>query len=232
MHVLLIPPWFYGFDSVMYLVSAVVGLLISLNLYRLHSIIKKKSHYFMHVGFMLLSVGLLLAFIVSLFSYIQLRFCHTVCQLGLLDVTFGIEDFGFFLYFVLSIIGYSLLALAYFPEKNRIPVYILMLGLLLSAIVVFVGTPRPEILLWYTYNQYFHLLSLLILSFVLFRVFINSLNSKTSDSFLVTAGFFGIAAFHVFQFFAYLSPWTYVFAHIFLIAGYLSFLSMLIKVKR
>jgi hypothetical protein len=226
----LIPVWFYGFDSAMYLISALIGFLISFNSYKLYSITRKKSHFYLHLGFMFLSLGLLLLCLVSAFSYLTLKSCHINCELSLLDVAFGIEDFGYLLYFILSIIGYSLLAMVYTSEKSRIPSFILIFILLFSLMLVLIGI-QYQPLVWYTYHQYFHLLSFLIIGYILFRVLVNLSKSKDINPFLVVLGFIGIITFHILHFFSYFTPWMYVFAHISLIIGYLSLLAMLIRVR-
>lgn len=229
---LLIPPWFYGLDSAMYLISALIGFLISFNSYKLYSITRKKRHLYLHLGFMLLSLGLLLLSLVSGFSYFTLRFCRINCQLGLFDVSFGVEDFGYFMYFGLSVIGYTLLASTHLHEKSKAPTYILTFILLFSALLTFTGIPPSELLMWYAYHQYFHLLSFLIVGYILFRVFINFSESRDRNSLLVVLGFTGIIVFHILHFFSYFTPWMYVFAHISLIVGYVSLLAMLIRVRR
>lgn len=228
---LLIPVWFYGFDSAMYLISALIGFLISFNSHKLYYITRKKSHFYLHFGFMFLSLGLLILSLVSTFSYLTLKFCRINCELSLFDVVFGVEDFGYLLYFGLSIIGYTLLTLTHLPKKSKIPSSIFIFILLFSAILVFKGVPESELLMWYTHHLYFHLLSILIVGVVLFKVFINFLTSKDLNPFLVTLGFSGIIIFHISHFFSYFTPWMYVFAHISLIVGYSSLLAMLIRVR-
>lgn len=228
---LLIPAWFYGFDSAMYLISAIIGFFISFNSYKLYSITRKKPHFYLHLGFMLLSLGLLLLSLVSAFSYLTLEFCRISCELNLFDVSFGGEDFGYLMYFGLSIIGYTLLASTHLPERSKIPSFILIFILLFSILLIFTGIPESELLIWYAYHQYFHLLSFLIVGYVLFRVFINFSESKDLNSLLVVLGFTGIITFHILHFFSYFTPWMYVFAHVSLIVGYLALLLMLIRVK-
>lgn len=228
---LLIPTWFYGFDSVMYLISSVMGFLISFYSHKLYCMTGKKSHYYLHLGFSLLSLGLLLVSIVSAFSYTAIRLCTSGCELSLFDLTFGVEDFGYFLYFGLSILGYILLALSYLQDKSRVPIFILGFILIFSILLVAFGTPRSELLLWYTYDQYFNLLSIALVGYILFRVLINCSKSRSTNSFLVFLAFSGVFAFHALQFFAYFNPLAYVFAHVLLIFGYSSLLAMLIKVR-
>lgn len=226
-----IPPWFYGFDSLMYLISALIGFFISYNSYKLYSITRNKSHFYLHFGFILLSLGLFMVSLVSAFSYISFKACSTNCELGLFDLTVGIEDFGYILYFGLSIVGYSLLMLAYTFEKIKIPKYILTFVLLFSALLIIAAVPSSQLLIYDTYDQYFHLLSFLIVGYILFEILIHFSESKNITSLLVVLGFSGIFVFHILQFFAYFTYWLYVFAHISLIVGYLSLLAMLIKVK-
>jgi hypothetical protein len=228
---LLIPPWFYGFDSAMYFVSAMIGFLISYNAYRLYSITNKKQHFYLHIGFLLLSLGLLVATTANEYSYLNLEFCHTNCELGLFDLNFGIEDIGYFLYFGLSIVGYTLLASAYFSDKTKMPIIVLLALFAFTAILISGGIPRNELLVWYVYHQYFNMLAFLIVGYIFFRVSANFSESKNTNSLLVAAGYFGILFFHILHFFSYFDPTTYALAHLFLIGGYLSLLAMLLRVR-
>jgi len=232
MHLLLIPIWFYGFDTLMYFVSAIVGFFISSKSYKLYSVTRKKPHLYLHLGFMLLSLGLFLSGFVSTYSYVMYKSCIRNCSLSLFDTIFGVEDFGLFLYFGLSILGYSILALAHLPEKTKISSFVLLFILAFSVVMMLVSAPRSELLMWYTYHQYFNLLSVLIVGYILFKVLINFSESRNLVSFLVVLGFSGIFVFHTLHFFSFFNPWMYVFAHLFLITGYLSLLAMLIKVRR
>lgn len=231
MHILLIPLWFYGFDTVMYFISSIVGFFISSNSYKLYSITRKKSHLYLYLGFMLLSLGLFLSGFVSTYSYVMYKSCVRNCSLSLFDTVFGIEDFGLLLYFGLSILGYSILALAHLPKKTKISSLVLLSILAFSGILIFASVPISELLMWYTYHQYFNLLSILIVGYILFKVLVNFSESRNLYSFLVVLGFSGIFVFHILHFFSFFNPWAYVSAHLFLIVGYLSLLAMLIKVR-
>jgi hypothetical protein len=232
---LIIPVWFYGLDSVMYLVSSLIGLLITFYAHKIFQMTKKHNHYFLYAGFLFLSVALLVLSLASGFSYSAFRACGQTlaCQLSLFDSVFGMDDFGYLVYFGLSLIGYSMLASAYTDEGNKKkgPNYFFAIVLAFSAIMVLYGIVGSEGLMWYAYHQYFHLVAFLISIFILASCIASSSYKKNLNCALVVIGFSGISAYHLLHFLSYFSAWTYVLAHLSLLTGYLALLAMIMRVK-
>jgi hypothetical protein len=227
---ILIPPWFYGFDSVMYLISALVGLLLSYYFYKIHSISSEKRHSYLYFGFLLLSFGLLSLSITGMFSYLTLNNCVASCSLGLLDNAFSLEDFSYLLYFALSISAYALFMLAYLPKKFSIPKLPMIFFLLyfLSLLILLPVTGG----IWYEYHEFFHLTAFLMVSFISFRNMINYKGRRDTNSLLVFIAFIFLSMFHLFHIFSFVSAWMYVFAHIFMLISFTSLLFMVARVKK
>lgn len=116
---IIIPIWFYGFDALMYLISSMIGFLISFYFHKIYSLSSEKRHMYLYLGFLLLSFGLLNLSITDMISYTTFWQCLRPCTLGILDQVFDIIDFSYFLYFGLSILAYTLFMLAYIPKNSR-----------------------------------------------------------------------------------------------------------------
>ncbi len=227
----LIPNWFYGFDSIMYLISSLIGFLLSFYFHKLYSLSSEKRHMYLYYGFLFLSFGLLSLSITNMFSYLTFSDCPTSCLLGLLDRTFSLEDFSYLLYFGLSISAYALFMSAYLPKKFKIPKLPLII-FLTYFLVVLISLPAAEgNRVWYTYHEFFHLTAFIMVVFVLFRNIINFSEKKNINSFLVVAAFIFLSLFHLLHIFSIISYWMYVFAHISILISFLSLLFMLVRVK-
>ena len=219
----LIPVRFYGLDSIMYVVSAIIGFFVSYYAYRLYDITSKKSHFYFFMSFTVLSMSLLIVGITSGFAYLNYFVYHQTPPL--LDALASVDDFGYWIYYIASFAAYCLLAYTYLPERVKFPIMIPF---------------------WYSAFPYFNVLSLFLVSYVAFRSFVNFITKKTLNSWLVTLAFVGIGLYHFFLLFTsfgnivYLTPtfsfiagkFLYILAHLSLMGGFLSLLVMLVRVNR
>ncbi len=230
MHIL-IPVWFYGFDSVMYIISSLIGFLLSFYFYKIHSLSSEKRHMNLYLGFLVLSLGLFSLSITYVFSYMIFKSCPDSCTLGLIDNAFSLEDFSYFVYFGLSISAYALFIFAYKPKDfqfSRIFTFLFIGYLILTLILL---PTKQSQRLWYSYHEYFHLTALLMMIFVSFRNIVNYIEKKSLNSLLVAASFSFISLFHLLHLFSFISGWIYVFAHISILIGFTSLLFMVLRVK-
>src|SRR3989338_7277407 len=99
---IIIPVWFYGFDSAMYFISSIVGFLLSFYFYKIYSFSSDKKHSYLYLGFLFLSIWLLSLSITDMYSYIAFSNCRASCVLGIIDNVFSLEDFAYLVYFGLS----------------------------------------------------------------------------------------------------------------------------------
>jgi len=206
---LLIPAWFYGFDSAMYLVSAIIGFLVSFYAFRLFELTQKKFHFYLYLGFTVLSMGLLTIAITS--GYVYLDYFRTGQYIGS-DPYSSVDDFGYWIYYAASLVGYALLTMIYLPEKAK------FLPLLIPV--------------WTKGFPYFQILSFFLLSYITFRSVINFVKKKNLNTFLVFLAFGGIALYHLLLFFTFFGKIIYVVAHFSLLAGFVSLLIMLLRVRK
>jgi len=205
---ILIPTRFYGFDSIMYLASAIIGFLISYYAFKLFKITSKKHHFYLYIGFTVLSIGFLTLALTT--GYVYLGY-FTYKQFTAFDTVSYVDDFGYWIYYLSSFTAYVLFVLMYLAEDLGVPILI------------------PP---WYKGFPYFHITSFFLLSYVVFRNATNYAIKRNKNSFLVTLGFALIAGYHFLLFFTSFSKIMYVLAHLSLLAGFISLLAMLVRVTR
>jgi len=234
MHIIIpiIPIWFYGFDSLMYLIVSAIGFLLSFNFYRIYKLSLEEKHIYLYFGFMLLSVGFLILSIINTFSYLSFIKCRPLCSLGLLDEIFSIEDFSYFMFFGLSLISYIMFLFVYGTRDFKISKILILAFVAYLLIIISLEILENTHKLWYSYHEYFHLISLVMMIFISFKIFINYYNNRDINSFLVLFSFIFILLFHLFLLFSFMNEWIYVFAHISLLIGFSLLLIMILKVKK
>lgn len=231
----LIPSWFYVFDSVMYFISSAVGLLLSFYFHRMYLISSEKKHLYVHFGFLLLSIGLIVMSITSLFSFAARNACgpsDNACASGLLGNLSSLEDFSYLIYFGFSIFAYLLFILVYAEEylkSSKVFVVIFLSYLILLILFLPIKAGHG---LWYSYNEYFHLTSFIMLLFVSFRSFLNYTELKRFNALLVAVSFSLISISHLFYLFSFVSGWMYVLGHISTLLGFAGFFILIMKVMK
>lgn len=205
----LIPGWFFGLDSGFYILAAIIGFMVSFLAYKAYTYTKVRNHFYLYLSFASLSMGFLLLGITNIYAYYGIK-------TGTLDMFEGyssFRDFALWIYYACSLIGYSILAYMYIPKKFKqsFPLFLPM---------------------WYKGFPYFHITSFFIMMYVTFHGFVNYFMKKSINAFLVASSFGLITLFHLFMFFSSYSEWFYVAAHFSLLLGFLSLLTMLIRINR
>jgi len=233
--VAIIPSWFYAIDSVMYFISSAVGLMLSFYFHRMHMISSEKKHLYVHFGFLLLSIGLIVMSITSLFNFATHNICgpsDKTCASGLLGNLFSLEDFSYLVYFGFSIFAYLLFILVYAEEYLRSSK--VLVGIFLSyLILLIIFLPiKDGHGLWYSYNEYFHLTSFIMLLFVSFRSFLNYTELKRFNALLVAVSFSFLSISHIFYLFSFVSEWMYVLGHVLTLLGFMGFFMLIMKVMK
>jgi len=213
---IIIPQWFYGIDSIVSVVSALVGFAVSFNFFKLQRISKSKNHLYLHYGFALLSMSLLLMGVVSGFSYLRHLYpTQTETNvLGLFDEQVSIEDVGMWIYYISSILAYLTFLVAYKPRFEKDDFSMLLLPV------------------WQIGYKSFHMFSLFVLAYVVFRAGMNYTMNKNKTSGLVLFAFTCMWLYHLMLFMTSFSGLTYVIAHLLLITGFSAFWLMLRSVQK
>jgi len=99
----------------------------------------------------------------------------------------------------------------YLPEKLKFPIFLPFWN---------IGFP------------YFQVLSLFLISYVIFKSAANYVLNRNTNAFLVMLAFMLMGAYHLLSLFTSLNAIIYVFAQISLLSGFVSLLIMLIRVNK
>lgn len=208
-----IPLVFFGVDSAIYLVAAVIGFFVAYYAYRTYDLTRHRQHFYLTAGFMVLSLGFATLALSSLFGYLSLS--QLAAGGTIFDNVFDVHDFGYWLYYLASIVAYLCFVLMYLPEKARIPTLALL--------------PLP---LWFEAYPFFHILSFLLMAYVGMRTVMNWLMHRSSRSFLVAFSFSCFAVFHALLLLSALRGLIYVLAHGFLFLGTIGLLLVLMQLRK
>ena len=209
-----IPLVFFGVDSAIYLVAALIGFFVAYYAYRTYDLTRQRQHFYLTAGFIILSLGFLTLALSSLFGYLSLSAAAAGTGATIFDNVFDAHDFGYWIYYVLSVVAYLCFAVMYLPGKAKIP----------GALVV--------VPLWFEAYPFFHLLSFVLIAFVVMRTAINFLLRKSTRSFLVAFAFGCFAIFHALLLLSALRGLIYVLAHGFLFLGTIALLLVLMQLRR
>jgi hypothetical protein len=221
---ILIPLWYYEFGSVIYLIATFVGLLLSYYSFKLYELGSKKKQMLFHFGFIFITAGLFAMALGNIYGYVNFVSCQPVCQINPSDLTYSIIRFGNYGYYLATLIGYALIALSYMGSARK-----------LLPVVVTVGVSNSTFVLYPFVNAYFqlfHLLSVLIVSYIGLKTIHNYNASKSKYSFYVMLGFIFIGVFHFLMLLIPFSEILYALAHFSMLLGFGSLLYMLIQVNR
>lgn len=206
----MIPLSFYGIVSGIYTSSAIICFLVSYFAFRGFDKTSKKNLLLLFLGFLVLGLGFLALSVPSFYVYFVLQaYRRPSVSINLVNYT------GFLVYYLLSFIAYLLFALMYLSDEDDKK----------KLWVIFVP-------LWYADSVKFHVVSLILLAFILVQTILNSIKRRNLNSYLVTFSFFSLSVFHLLMLLTTFTVKTYIIGNLFLIAGFLSLLCMLIRVNR
>lgn len=107
------PRWFLPYDAIFQLITAFVALAVAMYALRGHQWVKEKTLYALFLAFLLLSIGLFVNGITLTYTYLMgISFTAPSDPLS-------IADLGFWAYYAMSILAYSLLIFAYVSRLRR-----------------------------------------------------------------------------------------------------------------
>jgi len=203
----LVPVWFYLFSAIAYGISALISLFIAYFSFKSYKSTDKKFYLLLFASFMILTASYCILTFTSIYTYFYQDFFR-----GFLGLNF-VNYNGINLYYAATLIAYALLDVLYIPKKakNRLHVFLVPL--------------------WYLNLSSFHILSVILLSFVVFKNALNFVKIKTLNSFLVLLCFSMIILFHLSMLLLPFDMTYYLLAHVLLAAGFASLLVMLIRVN-
>lgn len=199
-----VPEWFYLFSGLVYLLTFAISIFVSYFSFKLYRITSSKSHALLSVSFLLIAIAFAVITITSTFTYEQSE--------SLNQSIFNLNTSAYNIYYFLTLAAYLFLVMINLPKKD-------------DRLYMFVP-------LWFISSSQFHLVALMFLIYISARTVFNFFKVKTEDAFLVMLAFLMITLFHVFLLLMPFGVELYLVAHVFLIAGFLSLLTMLIRVTR
>jgi len=211
------PIWFFGYDSILDLISFLITILIGFYSYRIYKLTGKKSYFFLYLAFLLLSIALVVKSFANLSLYFDL-----LHKIGVKDTRlFGYQmaALGLFGYVLLTLLGYIILIALTLKLKGKRIISLLFFLVILT------------ILLAKNSFMFFHLISFaLLLLYVTPYFYDNYSKVKNIKALLVFLCFFFLSFGHLFLSLVFYSNQFYVLGIILQLAGFLMLLVNLILV--
>jgi len=214
----LIPNWFFGFDIAMELLFAIITFLVSVFAFKINSVTKERKIKLFGIGFLLISL--------SYFVWAGLNYWFVgLAQDGFREISINqaaiIGLISLYAYITLFTIG--LVTLVYVSCNNPGGrTYYIMVGLSLLVI----ASSLYKLIS-------FRILSIFLISFILYRYFEDYLKNKNKKTLLISLAFALLVLSNIDFLFLSVYYEAYVIGHILELAAYLLILVNLIKsVKR
>jgi len=204
---LLVPVWFYSYSSVVYAVTALVSFLISYFSFRLYKMSLLNMNLMMMLTFVFMGVAFSVLAATSYYTYMSSN------SFKLYENLYGVVKYGFMGYYTLSLVAYILLTVMYLPRKFREKLFVAYMPL------------------WYLDFTAFHIISAVLVGYIVIMNLVNFMKKRKIDSLLVLLAFVMIELSHVMMMLTQFDAVLYLVAHAFLAVGFASLLAMLIRVN-
>jgi len=197
-------------NIIVYLFSALVAFFISFFSYKTFKMTKENKYAYFSLGFILLSLGLILHSIgnMSIYLGIQQCFMKDICTLS--QQTFFLAHL---LHVILTFFAYTILILIYFRVKEKVFVSFAFVQAFLLALL--------------TYSSYlFNVVGFIFTAFIIYGAYRNCKANKSKNTKLALIAFSLIGLSHLLSLLGNAIP-----AYVTLFLGYLAFLFIFIKPK-
>ncbi|PIZ50747.1 hypothetical protein COY27_06045 [Candidatus Woesearchaeota archaeon CG_4_10_14_0_2_um_filter_33_13] len=218
------PPWFYGIDIVIDVVSVVVLFLIAYYTRQYYKLNRKNKNYLLFSGGALLLMISFLFKITTNFVIYNVEW-HTK-QIGFITIAYQtIEQIAIFsiwgtlLFRFLTLLGFYLLFLVYYKNQGSpLPLFTIYFLILIT---------------YFTSSAHyiFHLTTLLFILSILYKLRINSKNNKEISAKVIYKAFMIIALSQLIFIFLLITRQFYVLAELIQLLGYGLLLTGFIMVK-
>jgi len=220
------PRWFVGFDSLMESVAFIIAVAIAYEAFKGYRLTKQKTLLYVHFSFAMLSAGLLIDSLAG-FLGILARASKGFVALTLV---------GYSVYFLAQVLAYVILVFAYVSQTRTLSTTSVSLSLApLFGFLALQTAEAPAIRLLGPLIEY-HPVSEIVLLFLVFYITVQTgLNysaTKDTDAFLVFVGFLLLALSHLLFILIPFSAMLFVIGHVLQLLGFVSLLSMLLRVTR
>jgi len=205
---LLIPVWFYSYSTAVYAATALISFMISYFSFRLYKMSSLNMNLMMMLIFVFMGVASSVLATTSYYTYMSNK------SFKLYENLYGVVNYGFIVYYTLSLAAYILLTVMYLPRSFRDRLFAAYMPL------------------WYLDFTEFHIVSAILVGYITLMNFANFMKKRKIDSLLVLIAFAMIELSHVMMMLTQFDAVLYLVAHAFLAAGFTSLLAMLIRVSR
>jgi len=217
------PRWFLPYDAFFQLLTAFVALAVALYALRGHKWVKEKILYNLFLAFLLLSVGLLINGVTLAYAY-ALRVPFTAPSGPLV-----MADVGFWAYYFMSMLAYTLLIFAYINHLREATVA-LAGGLAIGGGWGAGGGNAGSSLL--IAGPFMELVLVLLLSMVIVGQLAHLMVKRNRYSVMVTLSFLLLLASHVLIMLSPLEDVMYVMGRVLELAGFVSIFGVLYGLRR
>lgn len=210
------PSWFLPFDAIFQLVTALVAMAVAMYALRGHQWVRETTLFALFLAFLLLSIGL---FINGL----------TLSYASLTGVSFSrsgssstIADIGFWAYYVMSMIAYSLLVFAYANRLRESPLALAAGGMGRGG----AGTALVQA------GPIMELVLVVLLLIIILAQLAHNIVKHNRYSILVTFSFTLLLLSHVLIMFSSIEDIIYVVGRLLELSGFLALLAVLVGLRR
>ncbi|MEW6062866.1 MAG: hypothetical protein AB1571_00640 [Nanoarchaeota archaeon] len=214
------PIWFYKLDTIIQFFGALVALLISYYTYKAYKLSSKKAHLYFSIAFALLGLNLIIYSIVLpawMVVYAGSGFIVDIFSLPVLLLGSKILNI---LYVFSYLMAYSLLIFVYSKIERKSMIALTALFTLVISIYSSIIYSSYSTQIFMAFN----IISLMLLSIIVFFTYKNYMQKKNRSSFLVLSAFLLIAVSHLLMLFESFNNAFFLSAHVAQLLGYISLL--------
>lgn len=202
------PAYFLVIDIVLQLITAGVALAIAVFAFRGYRWIGEKNLLYIYLAFTLLAIAFFASGLTYSYAWLaKITLSENAAPLLVLDI-------GLWIYYILSIVAYGLLAYAYLRRIRDIPI-----GAAIVGTSLFLAAPPLET----------------ILIVLLFAIFLSQLTHysarKSRNSFVVLSSFLMLLLSHIFILFGNLASFSYVVGKILQLLAFIALLYLLSRMR-
>jgi len=202
------PAYFLALDIVLQLITAIVALAVAVFAFRGFRWVGEKNLLYIYLAFTLLAV----AFFASGMTYAYAWLAKLTLSRG--AAPFLVLDLGLWVYYILSIGAYGILAFAYLRRVRDVPI-----GAAIVGTSLFLAAPPLETVM-------------MVLLFVIFLSQLTHYGAKKSqNSLIVMSSFLMLLLSHIFILFGNLASFSYVVGKILQLFAFISLLYLLSRMR-
>lgn len=227
-----IPLWFYDFGSIMYIFAALIGALLSYFSFKIWAYSQKYNHKLLFMSFLFITGSFALLAMSNTYNLFTFQECAPNCTLPTSTESWAVNLAGNYGYYILSVAGYFLFALAYTKKKFGIGK---AFPIAIAPVSVEFLIPGTDIFVLYPFEtslfQVFHFISIALLAYIVYKTASNYMSSRNPLSLLVLMGFSFVFLYHVLMYALPFSAIFFAVAHFSLLLGFIALLVMLVRVR-